>query len=74
MIGSGCSRATEATAEISDFWNMTHVSVKLPQLVHDHAVFGLSLLVCVYALFICYLPIKEIYLILVVNGMKLNNG
>ena len=27
IIGCGCSVATEAVAEISSFWNITHVSV-----------------------------------------------
>ena len=29
IIGSGCSQATEPTAEISHYYNLTHVSIKL---------------------------------------------
>lgn len=35
LFGCGCSIATEAVAEISSFWNITHVSFIISVLAHE---------------------------------------
>ena len=39
VIGCGCSTATEPVAEISHYWNITHVSIQLFPLATIMSVF-----------------------------------